>query len=216
MFTKSSTKARVRNTKRLKLSSTFQSRINCLFWKASNPPTFASKPRNSRRASSTLATRGTNTTTQYLAQPRSAMFSNAFSPTPGNAASRSKSSRGSSSQARTPTLIKTMTALPCSRICKLTKVLDLDFFNKGKTLTFFAGDMNHAITEMYSVQDGVNEMLVAHWPIVLGLVLVVIVVSLVLLALYKTNSFGKLRIFKGKIEEEENLLRNRRQSQLAS
>ena len=65
--------------------------------------------------------------------------------------------------------------------------------------------MDHAVTEMQSDQVGLTQALMTYWPIILGGVLVLIFMALVVVALYKTNSFNKMRIFKQKLEEEERL-----------
>jgi hypothetical protein len=51
-------------------------------------------------------------------------------------------------------------------------------------------------------------MIVRRWPVFLGVFIVLLIVAFILFALYKTNSFNKMRIYKGQLEEEEKLHRS--------
>ena len=53
-------------------------------------------------------------------------------------------------------------------------------------------------------------MIIKRWPVFLGVFLVLLIVAFILFALYKTNSFSKMRIYKNQLDEEEKKHRNSR------
>ena len=65
---------------------------------------------------------------------------------------------------------------------------------------------------MISLKHGIGKIFMDKWPIFLGVGIVVIFALIIVIALFKTNSFEKFRFFKNKIDEEERLLRQRRSS----
>ena len=90
--------------------------------------------------------------------------------------------------------------------------LEFVFFTLSMFLLFFSDMYYHAVSVMTSTKVGLVQRLIEKWPIILGLVLVIIFVVAVIFAMYKTNSFGKLRIFKNKLEKEKVVVENKRQS----
>ena len=71
-----------------------------------------------------------------------------------------------------------------------------------------------AVTEFKSYRIGAAELLVRNWPVVLGAALVFLIVLAIAFAMIKTNTCGRLRFFKGKLDEE--VLINKRQSMMIS
>jgi hypothetical protein len=63
---------------------------------------------------------------------------------------------------------------------------------------------SHSVTEMVSVKVGLVRRLIKNWPIVLGLLLVFLMFTTVIVLIFKVSGFNKLRIFKDKLDDEEN------------
>ena len=69
------------------------------------------------------------------------------------------------------------------------------------------------------ISTNIVSAFIKQWPIWLGIGIVLIVVSTIIFALYKTKSFGKFRFFKGKIEDvkkENNEIRRRSQMHISN
>ena len=65
------------------------------------------------------------------------------------------------------------------------------------------------------ISNNVVFALLKQWPIWLGIGIVLIICSTIIFALYKTNSFGKFRFFKDKVEDAKQETKEiRRQSQI--
>ncbi len=64
-------------------------------------------------------------------------------------------------------------------------------------------DYVYETTEFYSVEAALLVMVTAYWPYALGIFIGLLLLLALILALWKSNAFSKMRVFKKQMDEEE-------------